>query len=400
MAALPRQVLRIVPIVGIIRVVDVIDQWSNGDPLPPGYGFVGISRDIYGLLPAGDYRIQPVSREQGTERWLTGSEFMYVSCTVNANGTMQLKAHPYVSIRVTAIDYPGNHIATQPQEVRIKVRNTGDELYREAFLFAYRNAGEQRKVATRTGLIVRANSEDSLSLFFTPEEEGRYTVDIALDDRDSRRIGSGKVDIRGFMLPDDLTTTEGGQLTTSHQGVNSAEAPAMAIDNNLTTKFCANINPAGTVWLRYRLREPIVLTSYSISSANDAPERDPRTWRLQGSSDGRTWTDLDSRTDELFPSRYLTRTYDVQPADTAFTWFRLYVQQRRDAASTVFQLSEWQLFGHVPEPDAITAVAADQAAPAPVYSLDGRRLPASRSLSPGVYIVGGRKRVIGAGGRE
>ena len=232
------------------------------------------------------------------------------------------------------------------------------------------------------------------------EEEGRYTVDIALDDRDSRRIGSGKVDIRGFMLPDDLTTTEGGQLTTSHQGVNSAEAPAMAIDNNLTTKFCANINPAGTVWLRYRLREPIVLTSYSISSANDAPERDPRTWRLQGSSDGRTWTDLDSRTDELFPSRYLTRTYDVQPADTAFTWFRLYVQQRRDAASTVFQLSEWQLFGHVPEPDAITAVAADQAAPAPVYCLDGRRLPASRSLSPGVYIVGGRKRVIGAGGRE
>lgn len=382
------------------HVVDVIDQWSNGEALPPGFGFVGVSRDIHGRLSPGEYRIQPVSREQGTERWLTGSEFMYVSCTVNANGTMQLKAHPYVSVRVTAIDYPGNHIATQPQEVRIKVRNTGDELYREAFLFAYRNAGEQRKVATRTGLIVRANSEDTLSLYFTPEEEGRYTIDIALDDRDSRRIGSGKVDIRGFMLPDDLTTTEGGQLTTSHQGINNAETPAMAIDNNLTTKFCANINPAGTVWLRYRLREPIVLTSYSISSANDAPERDPRTWRLQGSSDGRTWTDLDSRTDELFPSRYLTRTYDVEPADTAFTWFRLYVQQRRDADAAVFQIAEWQLYGHAPEPDAITAVAADQAAPAPVYSLDGRRLPASRSLSPGVYIVGGRKRVIGAGGRE
>lgn len=373
------------------EVLQVIDAWTNGDPLPPGYGFVGVERDIAGQLPAGTHRLQPVSREVGSPTWHTGNAQRYVSCTVGTTGTMTLKAHPSVSVRVTGYEYPGNHIATQQQEVRIKVRNSGDELYREVFLFAYLNANEPRQVATRTALIVREGDVDSLSLFFTPEQEGRYTIDIALDDRDAQRIGSSKVDIHGFMLPDDLTTAEGGTLTFSHQGVNSAESAPMAIDNNLTTKYCANINPAGSVWLRYQSRQPVVLTSYSISSANDAPERDPRSWRLQGSSDGRTWTDLDSRTDETFDSRFLTRTFAVEPADTAFTWFRLYVQERRDPAAAIFQISEWQLFGHAPEPDAIRAIAADEKVPARVYTLDGRPVNGSVHRKPGLYIVDGRK---------
>ena len=46
-----------------------------------------------------------------------------------------------------------------------------------------------------------------------------------------------------------------------------------------------------------------------MTSANDAPERDPRDWTIQGSADGgATWTTVDTRTGQTFDQRYQTKS--------------------------------------------------------------------------------------------
>ena len=39
--------------------------------------------------------------------------------------------------------------------------------------------------------------------------------------------------------------------------------------------------------------QPVDVTHYKWATANDAPDRDPVQWSLEGSNDGNTWTTLD-----------------------------------------------------------------------------------------------------------
>jgi hypothetical protein len=53
-----------------------------------------------------------------------------------------------------------------------------------------------------------------------------------------------------------------------------------------------------------------VVTQYTITSANDAPERDPRDWKLLGSTNnGASFLTLDVQTNQTFPARFFTKFY-------------------------------------------------------------------------------------------
>ena len=45
------------------------------------------------------------------------------------------------------------------------------------------------------------------------------------------------------------------------------------------------------------------VTAYSLTSAADTPEMDPKTWTLYGSNDNATWTKLDVQTNQIFAAR-------------------------------------------------------------------------------------------------
>ncbi len=65
------------------------------------------------------------------------------------------------------------------------------------------------------------------------------------------------------------------------------------------------------------------LTGYALTSANDAPERDPRDWRLLGSRDnGKTWDTLDARSKESFAKRLQKRTFTLAKT-AAYPLYRL-----------------------------------------------------------------------------
>ncbi|MFY1669737.1 GH92 family glycosyl hydrolase [Plantactinospora sp. WMMB334] len=126
------------------------------------------------------------------------------------------------------------------------------------------------------------------------------------------------------------------------------ETAARVVDRNVSTKWLVF---ASAGWVRVRFDEPVAIVHYALTSANDAPERDPRDWTLQGSADGESWTDLDSRTGQEFAERFQTREYRLDNS-TAYRYYRLDITAV--AGGGITQLAEWQLSDGDTTPSPVT----------------------------------------------
>ncbi|MEV6377419.1 ThuA domain-containing protein [Micromonospora musae] len=118
-----------------------------------------------------------------------------------------------------------------------------------------------------------------------------------------------------------------------------SETAAMAIDGSTSTKWLARTT---TGWLSAKLAAPVVVSRYALTSANDFPGRDPKNWTLQGSQDGTSWTDLDTRSDETFPQRFQTKQYSFTNT-TAYQHYRLNITA--NSGEPLIQLAELWLIG-------------------------------------------------------
>jgi signal transduction histidine kinase len=101
---------------------------------------------------------------------------------------------------------------------------------------------------------------------------------------------------------------------------------------------------------------PRILAGYALISANNLPERDPRTWRLLGSNDdGKTWGLLDERRDELFSRRFERRVFAVTNR-TAYTLYRWEIEAVRQQGYSL-QIAELEpLFAKTEQESACTLV--------------------------------------------
>ncbi|WP_210594571.1 discoidin domain-containing protein [Streptomyces scabiei] len=83
------------------------------------------------------------------------------------------------------------------------------------------------------------------------------------------------------------------------------------VDGEPGTKWLT-FQPTG--WAEFDLDRPAEVVTYALTSANDAETRDPKDWTLRGSTDGKEWKTLDTRSGESFGQRFLTKSYDVPRA--------------------------------------------------------------------------------------
>lgn len=122
-------------------------------------------------------------------------------------------------------------------------------------------------------------------------------------------------------------------------GAEAGEGSLKIVDNNTGTKFLQS-SFSGDLWMRLEFPEPVVVGAYTMTSANDAQDRDPKNWTLQGSHNGINWTNLDSRTDESFPQRFQTKRYDFNNS-TAYKYYRLNITANH--GSSLYQQAEWRM---------------------------------------------------------
>ncbi len=121
-------------------------------------------------------------------------------------------------------------------------------------------------------------------------------------------------------------------------------------DKQLTTKYCA----LGTsFYVQCVLDKAYRFNSYTVTSANDASERDPKLWSLSGYNPEEGWIELDERRDFNFPGRYTTMKFQID-SEKEFTAFLLEVSSVH--AGDRVQLANLQVFG---EPTGGPAVAPE-----------------------------------------
>ncbi|MFR0356622.1 GH92 family glycosyl hydrolase [Streptomyces sediminimaris] len=127
-------------------------------------------------------------------------------------------------------------------------------------------------------------------------------------------------------------------VRASGENTGGGEVKENLVDGESGTKWLT-FDPTG--WVEFDLDKPFRITNYALTSANDFAERDPKDWTLQGSTDGKDWKTLDSRSGQTFSERFQTKSYDLaEPAE--YQHFRLDVT-KNNGASDILQLADLQL---------------------------------------------------------
>jgi hypothetical protein len=136
-------------------------------------------------------------------------------------------------------------------------------------------------------------------------------------------------------------TDNGGLITGQYPNTSKpTENFTSLIDNESGTKYFRSGRTS--LWVQYQSTVPAIVTKYTITSANDVPDRDLKNWNLAGSNDGVNWVVLDSQSNQSFATRFLTKSYAVANNTTAYTYYRLNVTANNGNVGT--QFAEWELF--------------------------------------------------------
>ena len=122
------------------------------------------------------------------------------------------------------------------------------------------------------------------------------------------RGGGGTVQIAEFQMLNGSNRLAGAVASNPGGNNPGPEGPEMANDNLTSTKWL-DFNKLPLV---LDFGAPTAADGYRLATANDASERDPVSWRIEGSHDGAVWTLLDGRTNYPTPSARLTYLSDLR----------------------------------------------------------------------------------------
>ena len=227
--------------------------------------------------------------------------------------------------------------------------------------------GEFNNVLTNgyceTGLIgvlyVDETGKTDLTFKFAEKTGSSDTFDLALqyidlipikNNQDETEYDPTKGSISKLVNRASLVATTGRQTKT----VFNDEGPVQLFDENVNTKLGVNWNRGEYDFvLTFSTYKPVVPRFYTMATANDYPERDPKSWVLYGSVDGENYEVIHQVSDYMFPDErcvYLPE-YFTTGCETAYSYFKLVVTEfKSDTASSLYpQFSELRITTGVEE---------------------------------------------------
>src|SRR5512133_2738646 len=102
------------------------------------------------------------------------------------------------------------------------------------------------------------------------------------------------------------------RCTSGHHAYFETQEVEFSSDGDPATKWCV-VHEGRPVQWEIDAGKEVRPRGYSFVSADDVPERDPRNWKLEGSTDGAHWRLLDERKDlPVLEQRHLRKDYKIQ----------------------------------------------------------------------------------------
>ena len=170
----------------------------------------------------------------------------------------------------------------------------------------------------------------------------------------------------------DITSAGDVVVPTSTNSPGGEQAPN-AIDNNTQTKYLnfdgKNNTPSG---LTISTGSGIV-TGLGLTSANDAPERDPATYIIWGSNDGENFTEISSGDVPAFGARFERQTVSFDN-DVAYTDYKIHFPTTATSNGCCMQIAEIELLSNLSDLTDITS-PGDGVVPTSTNSPGGEQSP-------------------------
>ncbi len=147
----------------------------------------------------------------------------------------------------------------------------------------------------------------------------------------------------------EINRATGGTVTARGENASAGYGKEKAFDRDVNTKWQDTTN---STWIQYLFpnSNAYQITKYTITSAGDAPTLDPKSWTLQGSNNGSSWTNLDSQSSQTFAGRNLKKTYPFSNS-TAYQYYRLNNIKSNGGSQT--QIGEIELLETVTVPEPV-----------------------------------------------
>jgi len=177
-----------------------------------------------------------------------------------------------------------------------------------------------------------------------------YRFNVTKNKGNSNLMQIAEIEFIGPKMPDQNHGMTVGVDITARDANGAGEAGDKAFDGDVNTKWLDPngwSGPAPTVeepsWVQVQLPEAATVNKVALTSANDASERDPENFDLQGSADGETWVVLSSWLGESFDERFERKIFSFSN-DLAFSYYRFNITKNK-GNSNLMQVAEIELIG-------------------------------------------------------
>ena len=143
-----------------------------------------------------------------------------------------------------------------------------------------------------------------------------------------------------FAHPSAIAPSVIGIVESNCESSNPNQGLNMIFDGNWDSKWYADEGfkglPCYFVW---EYDQPFLITSYSIVSGGDMPQRDPKSWNLYASENGTDFTLINSQKNIIFNARKEKKTFSV-PNTEKYKYFKFEMTEMNTPTGYVPQISE------------------------------------------------------------
>lgn len=146
-----------------------------------------------------------------------------------------------------------------------------------------------------------------------------------------------KYDTSYALLGENDNMPTGGIIIAQFSDSQEGQDVSKVVDANTDTKYTTGHNAFYITW---KGNQKVAITGYAITSADDAPEKDPKSWILSASNDNVTWVKMDTQDGQTFNERKETKDFNLEN-ETEYLYYRLEIKENSGSSDT--QIAEWIL---------------------------------------------------------